>query len=179
MSNSVVIVTKNQYILASKVHHVVMDEQVQFQDVIINGKDECVKNIWYQMTIVYSPFDVSTNQNNHSNSEDMRECSVIMRDIKDAHRVFRDVVRQIREQIPDQMYLNKALEQMLGNFKEDDLVEDHEGMAKDKILTKEEAANDRKSKRVRALRKAERGSKVVLRKTRRSHKKAVRRNGRK
>ena len=107
-----VIVTKNQYLLASKIHHITMSEHIDYLDVRnSSGRMTSVKNCWYNLSIIYSP---ETTQQGHNNGlgrgDEIRECAVQIRTAVDAHKVFRDLIQQIREQMPDQLYLDTALE---------------------------------------------------------------------
>lgn len=158
-----VIVTQNQYILASKIHHITMDEQINYREVVINSRQNTVKEEYFQITIVYSPQDVNTQTQSHRSSDDMRECSVIIQSKFNAHKVFKDLIEQIREQMPDQLYLDKALERMLGSLDKEKMVEDYEGNAKHVLLSMEEKRHDRKSKKIRGVRKTKGRGKGLLR----------------
>lgn len=121
-----VIVTQNQYLQCSKIHHMMMDEQTNYHEVTLENQDRrTVREKYYQITIIYSPIDInSTGGNgfgNSQSSQDQRECSVIIRGAVNAHKVFRDIVEQIREQLPDQVYLDKALERMLAGLNEEEI----------------------------------------------------------
>lgn len=111
-----VIVTKNQYLLASKIYHITLDENVNYIDARNkHGKNVSVKQTNYTIQVIYAPEDLSTPNHQQRNSE-QRECSITIRSGVDAHKVFRDMVEQIREQLTDQLYLDKALEKMLGSI---------------------------------------------------------------
>ena len=120
-----VIVTQNQYILASKIHHITMDEQVQHNEVRNNaGRYRTVIDKYFQITVIYSP-ELTQQQINNNNGRDpeQRECSVIIRGNVKAHLVFKNLIQQIREQMPDQLYLDTALERMLAGIDLADLKE--------------------------------------------------------
>ena len=176
MSGSIVIVTKNQYVLASKIHHINMDEHVEYKEVIVNGKDECVKDHYFQINVIYSPQDINTNGVNRS-SEEVRECSTIVRNVKEAHKIFKSMIQQIRDQQPDVLHLNKALEMMLGEVKEDDMEEDYHPSASAMLLHKEQTARDRTAKKIRRNREAQGNSKAAHKRARRGLRKARRRAG--
>lgn len=168
-----VIVTQNQYLLASKIHHITMDEQVNYQEVRgANGKQKTIADRYYQITIIYSPESVTnSNGNQIRSSDEQRECSVIIRGAVDAHKVFHDLIQQIREQMPDQLFLDKALERMIANA-DFDLIEKADKRKKDDLDSLFElrklfggTVNDRSTKKVRKPRKAKRRSKKVLRKS--------------
>lgn len=121
-----VIVTQNQYILASKIHHITMDEQVQHHEVrSSSGRYRTVIDRYFQITVIYTPELTQAQQNNSLNGRDpdQRECSVIVRGNVRAHLVFKNLIQQIREQMPDQLYLDTALERMLGGVSMDALKE--------------------------------------------------------
>lgn len=164
-----VIVTQNQYILASKINHVTMDEQVQHIEVYLsNGRRSTVVDRYFQITVIYTP-EASQITNNYGNSsgnrgDEVRECSVIIRSALNAHNVFKNLIQQIREQMPDQLYLDTALEKMLTGVDLDAL--------KDKDKSEEERKLEVSSvksitKKIRAARKTKRTSKKVLRGTKR------------
>ena len=106
-----VIVTKNQYLVASKIFHITMDEQMSYEEVRINNRHATIQNKYFQISIVYAP-ETGAGSGNHTET---RECTIIIRDVEIAHRVFQDMISQIREQMPDVLYLDKALERMLSN----------------------------------------------------------------
>jgi len=116
-----VIVTKNHYLLASKIHHITLDENVNWIDVRNkHGRNISMKQCTYAITVIYAPEGVQTN-NHQINANEQRECRIDIRHGVDAHKVFRDMVEQIREQMTDQLYLDKALEKMLGSVDLDTL----------------------------------------------------------
>src|SRR5574343_1343218 len=109
-----VIVTQNQYILASKIHHITMDEQFDHKELYLhNGKRQTVVEKYFQITVIYTPDNSVQQHQGNARSDEVRECSVILRGSVNAHLVFKNLIQQIREQMPDQLYLDKALENML------------------------------------------------------------------
>lgn len=165
-----VIVTQNQYLLASKIHHITMDENVNYVDVKTkNGRHMSLRDVHYSIQIIYSPETV-TSQNNGTlrNSEEHRECCVTIRTAVNAHKVFKDLIQQIREQMPDQLYLDTALERMIANMDMTALEERDLSDKKDEcVLTvpMEKKRANRKPKKIRKSGKAKRGSKTLLRKS--------------
>jgi len=158
---SIVIVTENQYILAQKIHHVVMNEQRNFDEVWSGGRRKTVKDHYYEIHVIYVPETTNANSNGLSR-DDLRDCTVVIRGHVHAHKVFANLIQQIREQLPDQMYLDTALERMIAGtdmeiLKNQDL-NDLQEIGED---------SDRSSKKVRRPRKAKRRSKKVLRKPKR------------
>lgn len=153
---SIVIVTKNQYLLASKIHHIVLNEGHDYVDVRTkSGRTIGASESTYTINIIYTP--EVTNVNN--NREERHECTVTMRGRVHAYRVYKDLINQIREQMPDQLFLNKALEQLLS---EDDFIKIANAEAEDDRKC-EETMYDRRPKKIRKPRKAKRNSKKVLR----------------
>ena len=152
---SIVIVTQNQYLLASKIHYVNLNETSEVIDLGYGAGRRQVKELLYSIHIVYSPDNVTAT----SSRDDHRECNVAIRGKVNAHRVFRDLIRQIREQTPDQLYLDKALEVLLG--KELSLVAEEEEI---ELKAAKELSGDRISKKVRRTGKKKRRNKKVLRK---------------
>ena len=140
-----VIVTQNQYILASKIHHITMDEQQNHNEVrTTNGRYRTVVDKYFQITVIYSP-ELTQQQINNNNGRDpeQRECSVVIRGNVKAHLVFKNLIQQIREQMPDQLYLDTALERMLAGIdmeslkeKDEDDIDDFDFDAKPKKKVK-------------------------------------------
>jgi hypothetical protein len=154
-----VIVTQNQYILAQKIFHVTMDERKELDEVrLSNGRYKTVVDRYYQITVIYEP--EVTNINNNIRDQ-MRECSVKLVGHVHAHKVFANLIQQIREQLPDQLYLDTALERMIAGT-DMELLKDMD-LNKDKYADLEKA-HDRKPKVIRKPRKAKRRSKKVFRK---------------
>lgn len=91
-----------------------MDEQHDYKEVKkSNGRTFTTLDRYHQITIVYSPENVSGLSGQIRSNEDQRECSVIIRGAVNAQKVFHDLIQQIREQMPDQLYLDTALERMI------------------------------------------------------------------
>ena len=118
-----VIVTQNQYILASKIHHVTMDEQTNHNEVrTVSGRYRTVIDRYFQITVIYTPEQTQQQMNqNNGRDPEQRECSVVIRGNVKAHLVFKNLIQQIREQMPDQLYLDTALERMLGGIDMEEL----------------------------------------------------------
>lgn len=165
-----VIVTQNQYLLASKIHHIVMDEVTNFIDIRDkNGRQRSFKDQHYVIQIIYSPENVNS-QNNGTirNSDEQRECSVTIRSAVNAHKVFRDLIQQIREQMPDQLYLDTALERMIAASDVSSLAERDADDEDNQLLFDlqvKEKRNDRKPKKIRKPRKTKGRNQKVLRKS--------------
>lgn len=160
-----VIVTQNQYILASKINHITMDEQLQHVEVRSkNGRCRTIIQRYFQITVVYIPEVSNGHGNNSANrGDDIKECSVIIRSAIDAYVVFKNLIQQIREQMPDQLYLDTALEKMLSGVDLDNL-KNQDKTHNDNQLEINHATK-RSTKKVRRTGKAKRASKKVLRRT--------------
>lgn len=146
-----------------------MDEQVNYVDVRTTaGKVVSLRDAHYVIQIIYSPENVASNNGQLRNQDEQRECSVTIRSAVDAYKVFKDLIQQIREQMPDQLYLDTALERMIANTDMASLVEKDEEDDEDKFavsLTVVEKKNDRRAKKVHKPRKAKRRNQKVLRKS--------------
>ncbi len=161
-----VIVTQNQYILASKINHVTMDEQLHTIELVgINGRRYSILDRYYQITVIYTPeaSQVTNNFGNNSGNrgDEIRECSVIVRGAVNAHLVFKNLIQQIREQMPDQLYLDTALERMLTNTDMESLKD--KDSKEDDFKLEIKNATKPSTKKVRKPGKAKRTSKKVLR----------------
>ncbi len=153
---SIVVVTQNQYLVASKIHYVNLNEHYEHIELGYGVKRQSFKEFTHTIHIVYTPDSQQAQQS--LGRDDHKECSVQIRGKVNAHRIFRDLIRQIREQTPDQLYLDKALEVLLG--KELDLLAEDE-----ELLEAKEIYRDRSAKKVGGPRKTKRSSEVVLRKS--------------
>lgn len=157
---SVVIVTKNQYLLCQRIHHITLNENYDYVDVRNTaGRMINIRENSYVINIIYTPESTS-----HQNSrEERHECNVTMRGKVHAYRVYKDLIQQIREQMPDSLFLNKALEHLLSD---EDFLK-IEASVLDDDLKCEEVMSDRRPKKIRRARKAKRNSKKVLRRPKR------------
>ena len=160
---SIVIVTQNQYLIASRIHYINLNESYEYVDIGHGSNRRSVKEFHHNIHIVYTPDHGTPSQSLSSTREDYRECNVTIRGKVNAHRVYRDLIRQIREQMPDQLFLDKALETLLGQ--ELSLIENEE---KEELELAKAGSNDRSSKKVRSTRKTKRRSKKVLRRAKSS-----------
>jgi hypothetical protein len=159
---SLVIVTKNQYLLASKIYHITLNEETQYCDVRLpTGKLIGIKDETYHITITYVPDVASQNTR-----DDVRECVVTMKGKVDAYKIYKDLIRQIREQMPDALFLDKAFESLLGEAELADIAESEKEYNNPFGL---EFKDDRSTKKIRKPRKTKRTSKKVFRRAKRSH----------
>lgn len=148
-----VIVTRNQYILANAIHHITLDELHDYHEISIRGRSKHLREKVYRITVLYIP--ETSAQNNRG---DRSECCITLRGRADAYRIYKDLIRQIREQMPDALFLDKAFENLLG---EEELKE----IANTEIdeLSMEALVDEPSKKKVRRARKKKRRSKKVLR----------------
>lgn len=115
-----VIVTKNQYIIASKIYHITLNENYEYHNVKTNSGSKDVKETFYEISVSYSPEATTNSSQPFSNRDDIRDCTVVIRGKVDAYKVYKTLIEQIREQNPDQLFLDKALETLLST---DDLAQ--------------------------------------------------------
>lgn len=160
---AIVIVTQNQYLIASRIHYINLNESYDYVEVGHGRNRKSIKEFSHSIHIMYTPDSGTPSQSLSSSREDYRECNVSIRGKVNAHRVYRDLIRQIREQMPDQLFLDKALETLLGQ--ELSLIEHEE---KEELELAKAGSNDRSSKKVRSTRKTQRRSKKVLRRAKSS-----------
>ena len=149
-----VIVTQNQYLLASKIYHITLDENMDYVDYRENGRISSKLLKKYVISIIYAPETAGS-------LNDQRECTITIGSAIDAHKIFRDLVEQIREQNPDQLYLDRALEKMLSGVDITYLTsKDKADKIKKQILKRKRKghSDDRSTKKVRKSRKAKRRS---------------------
>lgn len=171
---SIVIVTPVQYLVASKIHHVTLDENSSTNDLYVGGKSFNLPNRNFTITITYTP-DI-TNPHGQSYSSDTRNCEVIVTGAVHAQTLFKELIEQIREQIPDQVYLDKALERMLSTMdiegaKQIDIRDRHE---KEYISKEIFNAIKRVTTKVSKPRKAKRNRKKVLRRPKKRNRRSAR-----
>jgi hypothetical protein len=155
---SLVIVTSNQYILASKIYDITLEENYHTME-YRNSKGKLVGASYrvYTINVHYVP---ANPPNPSSSREDVRGCSITIESKSCAHKVYQDLIRQIREQMPDELYLDKAFEHLL-EIKDAPL--DEEG------LPMEEELDDTSTKKIRRARKTKKDGKKVLRRSKRSN----------
>jgi hypothetical protein len=145
-----VIVTRNHYVIAAKIHHITLDENIDYVDVRSkSGRYKSVPRQKYTITMVYVADGGSNNSNNR---DDVRECVIELGSKYDAHLIYRDLIKQIREQMPDQLYMDTALDHLLNQYPIDQIAESE----KNDIAKKEGLLSDRRAKKIRSPRKKKR-----------------------
>lgn len=157
-----VIVTQNQYLVASKILSCTLDEHTNYVDYRKNGKYHSAREKYFQITILYVPEGSSQN---HHGQLDTRECNVHLRGAVNAHKVFNDLMRQIREQLPDTLFLDSAVQKLLDGF--DAEVISQKDTDHDALIMEDQSAKttNRSPKALRKPRKAKRAGKGLLRAT--------------
>ena len=108
-----VIVTKNQYLLCEKIQHIIMNEQVQYQNYQKGGKTYAKKEYVYDIQIMYLPEGASAHNGGNVSQHDYMHCQVRIRGKVDAYKVYKDLIQQVRESMPDKLFLDKAMENLL------------------------------------------------------------------
>ena len=138
---ALVIVTKKCYISCEKINHITLQEEVEE----INVRHEPFAIPYWNIVIDFDPLS-TPNTNLNSRRED-RLVSIKVGDLETAYVLFHDIVNQIREQMPDQLFLDKMVEKFLtgGALDEDTIDGKHE-----KIL----GARKAKRKRKKVLRRS-------------------------
>jgi hypothetical protein len=154
----VVIVTKNQYILAEKIYSVLLNEEFEWSDIRVKGKNVSIKDFKHTIVVTYLP-ETST-----SGRTERLEAVITLRHRVDAQRVYNDLISQIREQMPDQLFLDRALENILN---QDDLNKIELNFDKDR--QEEKKRYESATNAIRRVGKKKRRSEAVLRKAKRSN----------
>jgi hypothetical protein len=153
---SMVIVTQNQYILATKVHSVTLDESRDWVEVKVDKHTVSVRDAMYTINITYAPDTASAN----SGRDEYRECSVTVHGKVQAYKLFKELINQIREQMPDVLFLNQALENLLNQDTLDMIGQEEINERKE-----EGARYDAFASKIRGVGKAKRKRKKVLRRS--------------
>lgn len=163
MSNPIVVVTDRQYIVAKKIFDISMQEGYDSVTVGVGAKrkEHIIKT--YTINIRYE-----TELGGHAGH--LMNCQISLNSNKQANKIFRSLIEQIREQCPDQVYLDKAMEKLLKGS-EHDIKNDHGTSGPDtgnddEIDFIDQIVGidlDRKSKKASKSRKAKRKNKTVPR----------------
>lgn len=138
--SSLVIVSSHCYLLCESIQHISMDiwsndEYEINSDLSLNRRYhpkprkaksktakekeqlEKIENAIYRISINFMPVGGSNNNNPLSkgnyNSGDGRCVQFLVQGQKKAEGVYKEIVNQIREQIPDQVYLDKLVDKLL------------------------------------------------------------------
>lgn len=173
---AIVIATRNQYILAKHIHSVVLTERFQTIEVNKNNKYYSIVLNTYEIQVIYTPDGPSSPQGRF---DERADTSVTIIGKKNAYSVYGDLISQIREQCPDQLYLDKALERLLDekNINKMNIEETEQEQILFKRIEKG-LSYDRSARKIRKTGKTKRTSKKVLRGTKRGNRGRVNRNRR-
>lgn len=115
----VVLVTNKNYVLAERVDEIYITEEEKSNNSIFKTPSRRRKgkkavhagpDILYRININYVPIGQS---NPNRNGDSGSVCTISTFDKKVAERIFAEMVKQIREQCPDQVYLDKIIEKEL------------------------------------------------------------------
>jgi len=150
-----IIVTKNQFIRANNINHIILDELVE--NINVGSEGYAMKK--YLITVVYTPENGNPNQHN----SELRECTVALTSKKEAYLLFKDMTHQIREQTPDALYLNKLLENFLADDENKKIEDSEQGENQQREM--KAVLYDPRAKKLRKSGKAKRKGKGVLRKS--------------
>lgn len=106
---SVVIVTKKCYLVAKHVHWVTMDEY-EYEYI----KRKRTPTAW-KVQICYVPEDGGLNIGNNGriHNDETRVVQIVCTDVNVCHILQTEIVKQIRDQLPDQIYLDKLVTDFL------------------------------------------------------------------
>lgn len=136
---SLTIVTSRTYLLCEAINHI-----------SLRAEPERINNHkimpYYYIDINFVPLSRgngggSSSLSSRNNDEDHQVCIKVIGE-KVALRVYKEIVQQIREQMPDQMYLDKMVENILGG---------------------NDIHDDTSATEVSSTRRKKRGSKAILR----------------
>lgn len=128
---SVVIVTSQCYLLAESINYIIINEVDDSDDrewnprtaknrkVRRNNKvvrDYILERKPFNIVIDFMPKNQPQNQNsNKSNNDESSIVNITVHGLQRTLRVFQDIVMQLREQIPDELFLDKLVEQFLAD----------------------------------------------------------------
>lgn len=148
-----VIVTSNHYLIAKSISHIVLDEFIDYTDARTrSGKYTSIPRPRYDICITYIPEYAQR-------ADDTRECTIRLTSKAQAHIIYRDLISQIREQMPDQLFLDNVVDSILNQYDPEalSLKENKE------LMSYKEALNDVESEEVRSIRKKKRRNQKLLR----------------
>lgn len=112
----IVIATDKMYVVANKIHSIYLDEDLETR--YLSGKKHDV--LGFLIKVTFEPDNSSINLSQSSRSYDLMTVEFKVFGHKRAIQVYRDIVSQIREQCPDQVYLDRVAELFLARSIGDD-----------------------------------------------------------
>jgi len=110
MPNTVAIVTSRCFVLAKAINNIVIRPNMDHY-----GSKPVM---FYDIHIDYIPEDHGNQNNSHRNGEGQNVVVVRVRGEQSALKLFKELVQQMREQMPDQVYLDKMVENILDGKKD-------------------------------------------------------------
>lgn len=105
----VVIATKKCFIKAKTIKHVLISEQ---KDYLTDSKGKDVTTICYDIEIYYVCHDIGSGSVNRDQEQ---KASIKVYDKKEAYDLYEQIVRQVRDQEPDHMLMDKLFEEFIFN----------------------------------------------------------------
>lgn len=111
----IVIATDMMYLVGKRIYSIYIDEDIETRYV----KRRKVDIASYLIKVTFEPDDLAQNPNS-SRSNDIMTVEYKVYGRSRALHAYRDIVQQIREQCPDQLYLDKIAERFLARSIEDD-----------------------------------------------------------
>lgn len=113
----IVIATDRMYIVSKKIHSIFLDEEIDIRRI----KKNIAKDFFYYLIkITFEPEDsAASHHGNSSRSYDIMTVEFKVYGQSRAISVYKDIVSQIREQCPDQVYLDKIAENFLARSLDD------------------------------------------------------------
>jgi len=113
----IVIATDKMYVVAKKIYSIYLDEDI---DLRYYGRSR-LTFFCYNIKITFEPDDAGNQTTiTPSRSNDIMTVEFKVHGHSRAINVYKDIVNQIREQCPDQVYLDKIAESFLTRREEDD-----------------------------------------------------------
>jgi hypothetical protein len=114
----IVIATEKMFINAKKIHSIFLDEEADYEIVKKNKKTL----FYYTLRINFTPTNEESlnHANNSSRYENIMCVDFKIYGHKRAVKLYKDIVSQIREQCPDQLYLDKIADTFLSRSIDDD-----------------------------------------------------------
>jgi len=112
----VVLITDRIYVVAERINFITITEEIKD----IPSRDSIFYTKYFTLRVNFIPI-VSTSiyaTSNSGSKDDSIECEVFSH--REVTSLFRDIVQQIREQAPDQLFLDKAMESILKKELPDD-----------------------------------------------------------
>lgn len=124
MANPIVIVTNKCYLIAEAINYITIDEVEKEKEDIFSSKSRRKRTktakalakkkreelSFYEITVDYVPAQAGSNVNNR---RDLSSVAITVQGLINARTLFSDMVGQIREQLPDHLFLDKLVQRFL------------------------------------------------------------------